>query len=199
MRNMNKKNVTEIIFLLDRSGSMSGLEADTIGGFNVFIQKQCQLEGETILTAVLFDNQYEVLWDGINAYSVQLTEKEYFVRGSTSLLDAVGKTILDVNHRLLKNSKSDSLRKVIFVITTDGMENASCEFSYKKIKNLIKQQKEKYDWEFIFLGANIDAAKEADSLGIEANNAYKFEASTTGVQNMYDTICEVVSEKRTRK
>jgi uncharacterized protein YegL len=191
-------NITEIIFLLDRSGSMTGLESDTIGGFNALIQKQCQLEGKTILTAVLFDDQYEVLWNGIDANKTRLTDKEYYVRGCTALLDAVGKTILDVGYRLSNTNGEQRPGKVIFVITTDGMENSSREFTYEKVKELIQHQQEKYSWEFIFMGANIDAAKEADSLGISMDHAYKFETSETGVESMYNMICEVVSEKRQR-
>ncbi len=190
------KDRTEIIFLLDRSGSMSGLEGDTIGGFNAFVKGQCRMEGETLLTAVLFDDKYEVLWNGVSAENVVLTDKEYYVRGCTALLDAVGKTILDVGYRLSNTVEIEKPRNVIFVITTDGMENASREFTYAKVKELIKHQQEKYGWEFIFMGANIDVAKEADSIGINIENAYDFEASQTGVKMMYDTICEAVSEKR---
>lgn len=191
-------NMTEIIFLLDRSGSMAGLESDTIGGFNGFIEKQRKLEGETLVTAVLFDDQYEILWNGIKAKKAKLTDQDYYVRGMTALLDAVGKTILDVGYRLSKTPESDKHGKVIFVITTDGMENASSEFSYTKVKELIKHQKEKYNWEFIFLGANIDAREEADSLGIDVENAFNFEASEKGVEVMYNMLCEAVSEKRQR-
>jgi hypothetical protein len=191
-----KKNLTEIIFLLDRSGSMSGIERDTIGGFNAFIERQCQLEGETLITTVLFDDQYEVLWNGKDAAKTRLTEKEYYVRGTTALLDAVGKTILDVGHRLSKTPEAQRPGNVIFVITTDGMENASREFTYKKVKELIKHQQEKYNWEFIFMGANIDVAQEADSLGISIENAFDFEASEAGVEKMYDVMCEAVSLKR---
>jgi uncharacterized protein YegL len=193
------KNLTEIIFLLDRSGSMAGLEGDTIGGFNAFVEKQSKLEGETILTAVLFDDEYEVLWNGIDANNLRLTDKEYYVRGCTALLDAVGKTILNVGYRLSNTSEDMRPGNVIFVITTDGMENASREFSYKKIKELIKHQQEKYGWEFIFMGANIDAAKEADNIGISIENAYSFEASEDGVEAMYNVICEAVSEKREKR
>lgn len=136
-------NLTEIVFLLDRSGSMGGLESDTIGGFNTFIEKQSQLEGETFVTAVLFDDRYELLWNGVHANRAKLTDKEYFVRGCTALLDAVGKTILDVGYRLSKTSDDEKPGKVIFVITTDGLENASCEFTYEKVKELIKHQQEK--------------------------------------------------------
>lgn len=189
-------NLTEIIFLLDRSGSMGGLESDTIGGFNAFIENQRKLEGKTLVTGVLFDNQYEVVWNGAEAEKVKLTAEKYYVRGCTALLDAVGKTILDVGYRLSKTNEDDRPGKVIFVITTDGFENASREFTYKKVKELIKHQQEKYNWEFIFLGANIDAEKEADSLGINIENAYSFEASEEGVESMYKMVSEAVTEKR---
>ncbi len=189
-------NLTEIVFLIDRSGSMGGLETDTIGGFNSFIGKQSEMDGKTIVTTVLFDDKYEILWNGIDALKTRLTDKEYFVRGSTALLDAVGKTILDVGLRLSKTNDNEKPGKVIFVITTDGMENASREFTYEKVRDLIKHQQEKYNWEFIFLGANIDAAKEAVSIGICEQNAYNFEASHDGVDSMYKMVCEAVSEKR---
>ncbi len=192
---MNQK-LTEIIFLLDRSGSMGGLEKDTIGGFNAFIEKQMELAGETIVTAVLFDDQYEILWNGVDAGKAKLTNKNYYVRGCTALLDAVGKAILDVGYRLSKTKEEQRPGKVIFVITTDGMENASREFTYKKVKELITHQQEKYSWEFIFLGANIDAAEEAKSLGITLDSAYNFEATEMGVGKMYDMVCNVVAEKR---
>ncbi|MTI81240.1 MAG: VWA domain-containing protein [Firmicutes bacterium] len=191
---MNRK-LTEIVFLLDRSGSMKGLESDTIGGFNAFIEKQSQL-GETNVTAVLFDNQYEILWNGLDARKARLTDKEYFVRGCTALLDAVGKTILDMGYRFSKTSEDKRPSKIIFVITTDGLENASREFSCEKVKELIIHQQEKYGWEFIFLGANIDAAKEAGSIGISMDNAYNFEASKNGVEKMYCMVSESVTEKR---
>lgn len=175
---------------------MGGLESDTIGGFNAFIEKQLQLEGETIVTAVLFDDKYEILWNGIDANKAKLTSNEYYVRGCTALLDAVGKSILDVGYRLSKTNEHQRPGKVIFVITTDGLENASREFTHEKVKELINHQQQKYNWEFIFLGANIDAAKEADSLGISMENAYNFEATTTGLECMYDLVCETVSAKR---
>jgi len=183
------KNVTEIIFLLDRSGSMAGLEEDTIGGFNSFIKTQSQQEGDTILTTILFDDKYEVLWSGVNAKDVVLTEKEYYVRGMTALLDAVGKTIIHIHQRL---KITEQKNKVIFVITTDGMENASKEFTYDKVNRLIKKQQEDMDWEFLFLGANIDVAKEADKIGINSNNAIEFEASNDGIVKMYSTLNETV-------
>jgi len=194
-----KMNLTEIIFLLDRSGSMGGLESDTIGGFNAFIERQSQLEGETILTAVLFDDKYEILWNGVNAGKVKLTNNEYYVRGSTALLDAVGKTILDVGQRLSKTMEDKKPAKVIFVITTDGLENASREFTYEKVKELIKHQQEKYCWEFIFLGANIDTEREADSIGISRDNAFSFEATKDGVENMFCIVNEAVMDIRSKK
>ncbi len=191
-----RNNLTEIIFLLDRSGSMAGLESDTIGGFNAFVERQAKLEGETLVTTVLFDDEYEVLWNGIPAPSARLTVNEYYVRGCTALLDAIGKTILDVGMRISHTPEPYRPGKVIFVITTDGYENASREFTYQKIKELIRHQKEKYQWEFIFLGANIDAVKEADNLGIAKEDAYQFEASSEGVEEMYDLACSVVCDKR---
>ncbi len=190
------KNLTEIIFLLDRSGSMSGLERDTIGGFNSFLERQCQHKGETLVTTVLFDDAVEILWNGVNAKSVKLTRKDYYVRGSTSLLDAIGKTILDVGNRLARTPEATRPGSVIFVITTDGMENSSMEFTYSKVKELIHHQQEKYSWQFLFMGANIDVAKEAESLGIQEDQAFHFEATDTGVEIMYDSVCEMVSEKR---
>jgi len=191
--------VTEIVFLLDRSGSMAGLERDTIGGFNAFMKKQSQLEGRTKVTVVLFDDQYEILWSGVQANSMRLTEKEYFVRGYTALLDAVGKTIGDVRDRLSKTKEEERPEKVIFVITTDGQENASNEFTYEKVNELIKHQQEKHGWEFIFFGANIDAIKEADSIGISNDNAYQFEASKKGVEEMYCMASEAVIERRDQR
>lgn len=175
---------------------MGGLESDTIGGFNAFIDKQRKLEGKTLVTTVLVDDDYEVVWNGVEAEKIKLTDQEYYVRGCTALLDAVGKAILDVGYRLSKASEDNRPGKVIFVITTDGFENASREFTYEKVKELIKHQQEKYSWEFIFLGANIDAEKEADSLGIDSVNAFNFEASKDGVECMYNRISEEVSERR---
>jgi uncharacterized protein YegL len=190
------KNLTEIIFLLDRSGSMGGLESDTIGGFNGFINRQCKQKGETRLTAVLFDDQTEILWNGIDANHARLTDEEYYVRGCTALLDAVGKTISEAGRRLSQSEEGEKPGKVIFVITTDGMENASQEYTYEKVKRMIEHQKEKYSWEFIFMGANIDAAEEAESLGISKEDSFSFEASNDGVEKMYDMVCDAVSERR---
>lgn len=192
---MNNR-LTEIIFLLDRSGSMSGLEKDTIGGFNAFMEKQNKLGGKTLVTTVLFDHEYELLWNGANANQVKLTDKEYQVRGTTALLDAVGKTILDVGHRLSETNEEKRPDQILFVITTDGMENASNEFTYEKVKSLINHQQEKYGWEFIFLGANMDTASEAVRIGINRKDAFDFDASANGVMEMYDVVYKEMAHRR---
>jgi hypothetical protein len=197
MRRMNDK-VTEIVFLLDRSGSMGGLESDTIGGFNAFLKKQSESEGKTIVTTVLFDDRYEMLWNGIDASQAKLTNKEYFVRGSTALLDAVGKTILDVSYRLFETNVQERPGKVIFVIVTDGLENASVKFTSEKVKDLIHEKKETYQWEFVFLGANIDATQEAANIGISEDSAYEFKASKKGVSAMFTLANSAVMRKRNK-
>ena len=192
-------NLTEIIFLLDRSGSMAGLEKETVNGYNAFIEKQCGINRETRLTTILFDDQYEVLHNRIPINNVKLTETDYYVRGATALLDAIGKSILEVDHRLIGKNDEACAQKIIFVITTDGMENASVEFNYEKIQTLIQQRKMQGNWEFIFLGANMDAVKEANQLGIQQENAFNFEATSVGVEEMYYRVNEVVAEKRNLK
>lgn len=188
-------NLTEIIFLLDRSGSMSGLESDTIGGFSSFVAAQSKL-GDTRLTTVLFDDKYEILHNGINAKDVFLTHREYFTRGATALLDAVGKTILDVGLRLSGTPEAERPHKVIFVITTDGQENSSREFSYDKVNQMISHQRDVYHWEFIFMGANIDVAKESSRLGINPAHAMQYDASDEGTQLMYSRVNAMVCEMR---
>jgi hypothetical protein len=190
------QNLTEIIFLLDRSGSMSGLESDTIGGFNSFVKTQSRL-GDTLLTTVLFDDKYEILHNGVDAKGVNLTGKEYFTRGSTALLDAVGKAILDVGLRLSRMEEADRPHKIIFVITTDGLENSSKEFTYDKVNQMITHQRERYNWDFIFMGANIDVAKESKKLGIHPDLAMCYEASEGGTQTMYNKVNSMVCEMRT--
>jgi hypothetical protein len=185
-------NLTEIVFILDRSGSMSGLESDTIGGFNSFVRKQAEI-GPTNLTTILFDDKYEILHNGIDAKTAVLTEKEYYTRGSTALLDAIGKTINDVGKRLGKTPETQRPGKVIFVITTDGLENASAKFSYDGVKRMITHQGEKYSWEFIFLGANIDVVQEGDRLGIKEDRAFCFTSDSKGLYKMYgltDSMCK---------
>lgn len=181
-------NLTEIVFLLDRSGSMSGLENDTIGGFNGFVKKQAEI-GPTNLTTVLFDDQYEILHSGIDAKNAVLTEKEYFTRGSTALLDAVGKTIDEVGMRLAATPEAQRPGKVIVVITTDGLENASRRYGYEQVKAMITRQSEQYRWEFIFMGANIDAAQEGQKLGIRLDRSFNYEATSYGVNSMFIEAC----------
>ena len=161
-----KKNLTELVFILDRSGSMAGLEKDTIGGFNAMIEKQKSEAGEAYISTVLFDNYSEVIHDRVMLNAVpKLTEKEYYVRGCTALLDAVGGAIHHIGNVHKYAREEDRPEKTLFVITTDGMENASRRYSYEKVKEMITRQKEKYGWEFLFLGANIDAAREAARFG----------------------------------
>jgi uncharacterized protein YegL len=181
------QSLTEIVFILDRSGSMNGLENDTIGGFNGFVKKQAEA-GQTSLTTVLFDDQYEILHNGIDARDIMLTEREYFTRGCTALLDAVGKTINDVGKRLNEKPEASRPGKVIFVITTDGLENASKEFSYDEVNKMIAHQSEKYNWEFIFMGANIDVVKEGAKLGIKADRSFNFTTSSAGISSMYAKV-----------
>ncbi len=189
-----KKGLTELVFILDRSGSMCGLESDTIGGYNSLLDKQRQETGEAVITTVLFDDKYELLHDRINIRGIApITEKEYYVRGSTALLDAVGKTIRKISSVQKHTAESERAEHVLFVITTDGMENASCEFSYEKVRHMIEHEKNKYGWEFIFLGANIDAAETAEMFGINKDRAANFNADREGTLLNYEVISETVS------
>jgi len=189
-----KKNLTELVFILDRSGSMSGLEKDTIGGYNSFVAKQQEAEGEANLTTVLFDDKYEILHDRVDIKKVKpLTAKEYFARGSTALLDAIGKTIVDISRRLDATAKTKRPTKVLFVITTDGHENASREYSAAKVKEMIGHQTSKYSWEFLFLGANIDAVGTASDLGIREDCAVEFCCDSEGVELNYEVMAEQVA------
>ena len=192
-----KKNLTELVFILDRSGSMSGLEDDTIGGFNAMIEKQKREPGEAYVSTVLFDNVSEVIHDRVNLQSVPaLTEKEYYVRGSTALLDAVGKAIHHIGNIHKYARQEDRPQKTLFVITTDGMENASRAYSYGRLKAMIERQKEKYGWEFLFLGANIDAAKEAARFGITQDRAANYHADRKGTGVIYETVNEAICHVR---
>ena len=195
-----KTNLTELVFILDRSGSMGGLESDTIGGFNSMLAKQQNQEGECRITTVLFDNEYEVLHDRIDIKAVSpITEKEYFVRGNTALLDAVGRTIHIIGNTQKHTSEQYRAEKVLFVITTDGMENASREYTYDKVKSQIERQKSKYGWEFIFLGANIDAVEVADRFGIARNRAQNFHNDCEGIKHNYSAVSRAVSAFRFAK
>ncbi len=189
-----KKGLTELVFILDRSGSMSGLEDDTIGGYNALLGKQKKEAGEAVITTVLFDDRYELLHDRINLNGVApITDREYFVRGCTALLDAIGRTINKIGNAQKNTLDSERAEKVLFVITTDGMENASREYSYDKIRTMIERQKERYGWEFIFLGANIDAVQTAARFGIDADRAANYHADSQGTQLNYKVVSEAVS------
>ena len=192
-----KKNLTELVFILDRSDSMAGLEKDTIGGFNAMIEKQKAEAGEAYISTVLFDNYSEVIHDRVALNDVpKLTEKEYYVRGCTALLDAVGGAIHHIGNVHKYAREEDRPEKTLFVITTDGMENASRRYSYEKVREMTQRQKEKYGWEFLFLGANIDAAKEAARFGIDADRAADYHADTQGTSVIYEAMSDVVYSVR---
>ena len=195
-----KKNLTELVFILDRSGSMAGLEDDTIGGFNSMLTKQKGEAGEAVVSTVLFDNECEVIHDRMDIQKIEpMTRKEYYVRGCTALLDAVGGAIHHIGNVHKYAREEDRPEKTLFVITTDGMENASRKYSYDRLKAMIERQKEKYGWEFIFLGANIDAAKEAARFGIDADRAANYHADHQGTAVIYEAVSEAVCSVRACK
>lgn len=195
-----KKNLTELVFILDRSGSMAGLEKDTIGGFNAMIEKQKVEAGEAYISTVLFDNYSEVIHDRVALNAVpRLTEKEYYVRGCTALLDAVGGAIHHIGNVHKYAREEDRPEKTLFVITTDGMENASRRYDYARVKAMIELQREKDGWEFLFLGANIDAAREAARFGITADRAANYHADHQGTNVIYEAVCEAVCQVRSAK
>lgn len=195
-----KKNLTELIFILDRSGSMAGLEADTIGGYNSMLKKQQNADGEAIVTTVLFNHDYELLHDRINVRGIApISDKEYVVGGTTALLDAVGLTIQKIVNVQKRTSETERAKKVLFVITTDGMENASREFTVEKVKKMVEHQKQHFGWEFIFLGANIDAVTTAAHFGIDEDFAVNYHADNIGTQLNYEAVNEVVMKFRSGK
>ncbi|WHY83876.1 VWA domain-containing protein [Neobacillus novalis] len=192
-----KKNLTELVFILDKSGSMAGLETDTIGGYNSMLKKQQNAEGEAIVTTVLFDHDYELLHDRINVKGLSpISDEEYEVGGTTALLDAIGFTIQKMVNVQKRTSEGERAEKVLFVITTDGMENASREFTPDKIKKMVQFQKEKFGWEFLFLGANIDAVSTAARFGIEEDFAVEYHADHVGTQVNYEAVNEAVTNLR---
>lgn len=195
-----KKDLTELVFILDKSGSMAGLEADTIGGYNAMLKKQQKGEGEVIVTTVLFDQAYELLHDRIDITGIApITEEDYEVGGTTALLDAIGFTVQKIANVQKKTKQEGRAEKVLFVITTDGMENASREFTVAKVKEMVQHQKEKFGWEFIFLGANIDAVSTAAKFGIEEDFAVDYHADTEGTQVNYEVLNEAVMNFRKDK
>ena len=188
-----KKNLTELVFILDRSGSMAGLENDTIGGFNGMLARQKGEEGEAYVSTVLFDNHTEVIHDRVDLQKVQpLTRRDYYVRGCTALLDAVGRSIRHIANIHKYAREEDRPEKTIFVITTDGMENASREYTYARVRRMIEHEKEKHGWEFLFLGANIDAAREAARFGISEDRAANYHADRQGTAVIYEAMSGAV-------
>ena len=189
---------TEIVYILDRSGSMSGLESDTIGGFNSMMEKQKKTGEKAFVSTVLFDDEIEILHDREPIDKVEtMTDEQYFVRGCTALLDAVGGAIHHIGNVHKYARKEDRPDKTIFVITTDGMENASSIYSYEKVKKMIKRQQKKYGWEFIFVGANIDAYAEAQRFGIRKDRAVNYVHDSFGTERVYRglsmAVCSVMS------
>lgn len=192
-----KNNITELVFIIDRSGSMSGLESDTIGGFNSMIEKQKKQEGKAYVSTILFDNVSEVIHDRVSLEKVEpMTEKDYYVRGCTALLDAIGGAIHHIGniHKYARNE--DVPEHTLFVITTDGMENASYNYDLKTVKKMIERQQKKYGWEFLFIGANIDAVQTAGSFGIPKNRAVNYNADSEGTRVVYESVSNAVSSCR---
>lgn len=192
--------MTEIVFILDRSGSMSGLESDTIGGFNAMIEKQrAETEDDAVVSTVLFDHESIVLHDRVPLADIKpLTRKDYEVRGSTALLDAVGDAVKHIRNIHKYAREEDRPQKTLFIITTDGMENSSVKFSYEEIKETIERQKE-LGWEFIFLGANIDAAEVAEHIGIDARRAVNYHADHMGTAHVFGAVSRFISSSRRRR
>ena len=191
------KNLTELVFILDRSGSMSGLEADTIGGFNSMIEKQKKETGEALVSVVLFDDQTEVIYDRADIRQIQpMTDEQYFVRGCTALLDAIGGAISHIKDVRKRMPESERPEKTNFIITTDGMENASHIHRIEKVKQMIERQKEKYGWEFLFLGANIDAIETASHFGIDADKAANYQCDCEGTALNYEVLNDAISAVR---
>lgn len=197
MKNNTKNNLTELVFILDRSGSMSGLEADTIGGFNSMMERQKKEGGETLVSTVLFDDASEVIYDRVPLECVpKMTEKEYYVRGCTALLDAVGGAIHHIGNVHKYARKEDRPQKTLFVITTDGMENASRNYSYEKVKKMVERQQEKYGWEFLFIGANIDSISVGGRFGIRPERTVNYVHDAKGTETLYASVSEAVCAVR---
>ena len=189
--------MTELVFILDRSGSMAGLEKDTIGGFNSMLEKQRKEPGDAVVSTVLFDTRVEVIHDRVALADVpDLTDREYYVRGCTALLDAVGGAIHHIGNVHKYARREDVPEKTLFIITTDGMENASRRYTYDKVRRMIEHEKEKYGWEFLFLGANIDAAAEAKRFGIDESMAANYHCDEEGTALNYEVISEAITSVR---
>ena len=192
-----KTNTTELVMILDKSGSMHGLEADTIGGFNSMIEKQRKEEGKVYVSAVLFNEKSDVIYDRVDLSKVEpMTDSQYYVSGCTALLDAVGNAIHHIGNVHKYARKEDVTDRTVFSITTDGMENASRNYTYDKVKKMIERQKEKYGWEFIFMGANIDAIETAERFGIRKERAATYRCDSEGTAINFSVMSEIVSRVR---
>ncbi len=192
-----KKGLTELVFILDKSGSMGGMESDTIGGYNSLLVKQKAVDNECFITTVLFDNNYELLHDRIDIKAVSpITENEYYVGGTTALLDAIGKTINKIGNAQKHTAEDYRAEKVIVTIITDGMENSSHEFTAEKVRQMIDHQKTKYGWEFIFLGANIDAVETAGHFGIKADRSQNYHADSMGIKLSFQVLNDIFTAYR---
>ena len=190
-------NLTELVFILDRSGSMAGLEADTIGGFNAMVEKQKKEPGQALLSAVLFSGGSAVLYDRVDIQKVEpMTERQYSVGGCTALLDAIGGAVHHIANVHKYAREEDHPGKTVFVITTDGMENASRAYSYEQVQRMVKHEQEKYGWEFLFLGANMDAISAARSFGIRADRAVRYRSDSAGTELNYRVVSETVARVR---
>ena len=190
-------NLTEIVFILDRSGSMAGLEGDTIGGFNAMVEKQKKEPGEAVLSTVLFNNDSEVIYDRVDLRKVEpLTDRQYFVGGSTALLDAIGGAVHHIGNVHKYAREEDRPGKTIFVITTDGMENASRRYGYDEVQRMVKHEQEKYGWEFLFLGANMDAISAARSFGIREDRAVRYTCDSEGTDLNFRVTGRAIAKMR---
>ena len=189
-----KKGLTEIVFIIDRSGSMSGLEADTIGGFNGLLEKQKKEDGKAWVSVLLFDDRTEVLYDRMDIEKVEpMNDSQYYVRGCTALLDAVGGAIHHIKNVHKYAREEDVPEKTLFIITTDGMENASTKYSYDRVRQMVEYERKEHHWEFLFLGANIDAVQVAGRFGIKANRAVNYENDSAGTKLNYEVMSKAVS------
>ena len=192
-----KSNLTELVFIIDRSGSMHGLEGDTVGGFNATLEKQRALEGEVLVSTILFDHTFKVLHDRVSLNLIsEMTEKDYCVGGSTALMDALGNTINHIGTIHKYAREEDIPEHTVFVIITDGMENSSRSFDSEQIKDMIEEKKNRNGWEFIFLAANIDAASSAEKIGIDRTRTADYKATHAGTEEVYSMACRAISFKR---